>query len=100
VGVRADEQDVFELQPDTIVNNRNKLPGDFSTPKQRIVAETGDQTWESRMTLNDSWGYQRADDNWKRSKTIIRNLISCAQRWHLPVEHRPKPDAVRGNTPT
>jgi alpha-L-fucosidase len=31
------------------------------------------------MTLNDSWGYQRADDNWKSSKTIIRNLISCAR---------------------
>ena len=21
------------------------------------------------MTLNDSWGYQAADDNWKTSKT-------------------------------
>jgi alpha-L-fucosidase len=70
---------VFELQPDIIVNNRNKLPGDFSTPEQRIVAETGGRAWESCMTLNDSWGYQRADDNWKTSKTIIRNLISCAR---------------------
>jgi alpha-L-fucosidase len=69
----------FELQPDIIVNNRNKLPGDFSTPEQRIVAETGGRAWESCMTLNDSWGYQRADDNWKTSKTIIRNLISCAR---------------------
>ena len=70
---------VFELQPDIIVNNRNKLPGDFSTPEQRIVAETGGRAWESCMTLNDSWGYQRADDNWKSSKTVIRNLISCAR---------------------
>jgi alpha-L-fucosidase len=69
---------VFELQPDIIVNNRNKLPGDFSTPEQRIVAETGGRAWESCMTLNDSWGYQRADDNWKSSKTIVRNLITCA----------------------
>ena len=69
---------VFELQPDIIVNNRNKLPGDFSTPEQKIVAETGGRAWESCMTLNDSWGYQRADDNWKSSKTVIRNLISCA----------------------
>jgi alpha-L-fucosidase len=29
--------------------------------------------------LNDSWGFQRADDNWKSSKTIIRNLITCAR---------------------
>jgi alpha-L-fucosidase len=70
---------VFELQPDIIVNNRNKLPGDFSTPEQRIVAETGGRAWESCMTLNDSWGYQRADDDWKSSRTIIRNLISCAR---------------------
>jgi len=46
------------------VNNRNKLPGDFSTPEQKIVAETGGRAWESCMTLNDSWGFQRADDNW------------------------------------
>ncbi|HEY6375523.1 MAG TPA: alpha-L-fucosidase [Edaphobacter sp.] len=68
---------VFELQPDIIVNNRNKLPGDFSTPEQKIVAETNGRAWESCMTLNDSWGYQRADDNWKTARTVIRNLITC-----------------------
>lgn len=70
---------VFDLQPDIIVNNRNHLPGDFSTPEQKIVAETNGRAWESCMTLNDSWGFQRADDNWKSSKTIVRNLISCAR---------------------
>lgn len=68
---------VFELQPEIIVNNRNKLPGDFSTPEQKIVAASNGRAWESCMTLNDSWGYQRADDNWKTSKTIVRNLITC-----------------------
>src|SRR6516164_273193 len=67
---------VFELQPDIIVNNRNGLPGDFATPEQRIeAAKSG--AWESCMTLNDSWGYQRSDDNWKSSRQSIRNLISC-----------------------
>ena len=70
---------VFELQPDIIVNNRNGLPGDFSTPEQEIVAEKGTRAWESCMTLNDSWGYQAADDNWKSTKTIIRNLVHCAR---------------------
>ena len=70
---------VFRLQPEIIVNNRNKLPGDFSTPEQHITAETGGRAWEACMTLNDSWGYQAADDNWKSSKTVIRNLISCAR---------------------
>jgi alpha-L-fucosidase len=70
---------VFELQPDIIVNNRNQLPGDFSTPEQRIVADTNGHAWESCMTLNDSWGFQRGDDNWKSAKTVIRNLITCAR---------------------
>jgi alpha-L-fucosidase len=70
---------VFKLQPDIIVNNRNKLPGDFSTPEQRIQAEEGGRAWEACMTMNDSWGYQRADDNWKTPKTIVRNLATCAR---------------------
>jgi alpha-L-fucosidase len=76
--VRMNEM-VFQLQPEIIVNNRNKLPGDFSTPEQHIVAETGDRAWEACMTLNDSWGYQAADDNWKTSKTVLRNLITCVR---------------------
>jgi len=70
---------VFELQPNIIVNNRNKLPGDFSTPEQHIQAEKGGRAWESCMTMNDSWGYQKADDDWKNPKTVVRNLATCAQ---------------------
>jgi alpha-L-fucosidase len=69
---------VFELQPDIVVNNRNKLAGDFATPEQRIVAEA-DKDWESCMTMNGSWGYQRADDDWKTPKTIVRNLVTCSR---------------------
>ena len=70
---------VFELQPDIIVNNRNRLPGDFSTPEQRIQAETGGRAWEACMTMNGSWGYHKADDDWKPPKTVIRNLVTCAR---------------------
>jgi alpha-L-fucosidase len=69
---------VFELQPEIIVNNRNKLPGDFSTPEQRIEAAEAGRAWEACMTMNDSWGYHRADDGWKTPKQVIRNLITCA----------------------
>jgi alpha-L-fucosidase len=72
-------QMVFGLQPDIIVNNRNRLAGDFSTPEQTIKAETGGRAWESCMTLNDSWVFQRADDNWKTPRTVIRNVITCAR---------------------
>jgi alpha-L-fucosidase len=69
---------VFKLQPDIIVNNRNGLLGDFSTPEQHIRAEKAGRAWETCMTMNDSWGYQKADDAWKSPKTIVRNLVTCA----------------------
>ncbi len=69
---------VFELQPDILVNNRNLLPGDFSTPEQETKPDKDGHAWESCMTLNGSWGYQRADDEWKRPKTVIRNLVYCS----------------------
>jgi alpha-L-fucosidase len=70
---------VFELQPDIIVNNRNGLEGDFATPEQRIEAAAAGRAWESCMTLNNSWGFNRADDQWKTPKTIVDNLITCAR---------------------
>ncbi len=70
---------VFTLQPDIIVNNRNRLDGDFTTPEQRIEAAAGGRAWEACMTLNGSWGYQAADDDWKSPKTVVRNLIACAR---------------------
>ncbi len=70
---------VFELQPEIIVNNRNGLPGDFSTPEQHIEVSKAGRAWESCMTMNDSWGFQRADDAWKTPKTIARNLVQCSR---------------------
>jgi alpha-L-fucosidase len=70
---------VFKIQPGIVVNNRNRLPGDFSTPEQRIQAEKAGRAWEACMTMNDSWGYHRADDDWKTPKTIVRNLVTCAR---------------------
>ena len=72
-------QMVFDLQPDIIVNNRNGLPGDFSTPEQHIQASEAGRAWESCMTLNDSWGFNRFDDAWKSPKTIVSNLATCAR---------------------
>lgn len=45
------------------------------------------------MTMNDSWGYQRADDDWKFPKTIVRNLITCAKGGgNYLLNIGPKPD--------
>jgi alpha-L-fucosidase len=84
---------VIELQPDIIVNNRNALPGDFSTPEQKIVADQPGRAWESCMTLNESWGYHQADDAWKTPKTIVRNLVYCAHdAGNYLLNIGPKPD--------
>jgi alpha-L-fucosidase len=82
---------VFKLQPEIIVNNRNRLDGDFATPEQTIRAEK--RAWESCMTMNESWGYQKADDAWKTPKTIVRNLASCARDGgNYLLNIGPKPD--------
>ena len=70
---------VFDLQPEIIVNNRNGLPGDFSTPEQLIQASEVGRAWETCMTLNDSWGFNRGDDAWKTPKQVVDNLATCAR---------------------
>ena len=70
---------VFSLQPEIIVNNRNGLPGDFSTPEQQDPGRRAGRAWETCMTLNDSWGFNRGDDAWKTPKTIVDNLATCAR---------------------
>ncbi len=82
---------VRDLQPEIIINNRSGLPEDFATPEQRIQAEN--RAWEACMTMNDSWGYQRADDDWKTPKTVVRNLITCARDGgNYLLNIGPKPD--------
>ncbi len=83
------------LQPDAIINNRvgkgragmagmdkGLGVGDYGTPEQEIPA-TGfgpGVDWESCMTMNDHWGYNKTDQNWKPTQTLIRNLIDCASK--------------------
>ena len=78
-GWRSQEMNdmVMRLQPDIIVNNRNLLPGDFSTPEQSTQASKGD--WESCMTMNDSWAYVAGDHNWKSPQRLAQNLVECAR---------------------
>jgi alpha-L-fucosidase len=87
---------VRSLQPDIIVNNRVSKPdntagggfarsegmGDYGTPEQTIPpAGFGPGVyWESCMTMNDHWGYNKDDHNWKSAQTLVRNLIDCASK--------------------
>lgn len=69
---------VRQLQPDIIINNRSGLPEDFSTPEQHVTPEREGRAWESCMTMNDSWGYNKADDNWKTPRQVIGLLVRAA----------------------
>lgn len=68
---------VRQLQPDILINNRAGIPEDFTTPEQQIRASA--TPWEACMTMNDSWGFNRGDDDWKSPKTIVRNLLTCTR---------------------
>ena len=80
------------LQPDIIVNNRvgkgrqgmsdaRVTAGDFGTPEQEVPA-TGlpGQDWETCMTMNDTWGFKKADDHWKSAGEMIRMLVDIASK--------------------
>jgi alpha-L-fucosidase len=78
-GWRSEEMNdmVLRLQPNIIINNRNLLAGDFSTPEQSTQAARGD--WESCMTINDSWAYLAGDHNWKSAQQLVQSLVECAR---------------------
>ncbi len=83
------------LQPNVIVNNRvsnnrsggmnsdgtDQRVGDFSTPEQTIPSTgLGDVDWETCMTMNDHWGYNSHDKNWKSSEELIHNVVDIASK--------------------
>ena len=86
---------VRSLQPDIIVNNRvdpnrgglegfapeGVTMGDFGTPEQQIPS-TGlpGIDWESCMTMNDHWGYNKNDKNFKSTKDILQMLADIASK--------------------
>lgn len=85
---------VRSLQPGIIINNRVDkgrdgmagmsgagFAGDFGTPEQEIPS-TGlpGVDWESCMTMNDNWGYNKADKNFKSAAELIRNLVDIVSK--------------------
>ena len=83
------------LDPEMIVNNRvdvmragmggfntsTEARGDFATPEQEIPA-TGlpGVDWETCMTMNGHWGWNKADKSWKSSRDIVRMLVDIASK--------------------
>ncbi len=85
---------VRSLQPNIIINNRvdkgggqfgmtksGEYAGDFGTPEQEIPP-TGfpGVDWETCMTMNDHWGYNKNDHDFKSSEDLIRKLADIASK--------------------
>jgi len=100
---------IRELQPAALINNRIGLPGDYATPEQFIpkaiptrsakarlagLEPAGQasqpagtiprpeefQLWETCMTINDTWGYNKNDTKYKSTTHLIRTLIEVASK--------------------
>jgi len=97
---------IRELQAATLVNDRLGVDADYETPEQFIptaiptkgVVLTGIdpevskklknsiprpedfRLWETCMTINDTWAYNKNDHNFKSERTLIRSLVEVASR--------------------
>ncbi len=73
---------IRSLQPGILINDRNQLPEDYSTPEQTIPANAfpNGRLWETCMTLNNNWGYARNDHNWKSPEDLIHKLCDIASK--------------------
>ena len=70
---------VRSLQPDILINNRSSSPEDYSTPEQCLTPPPRGRMWESCITCNSSWGYNKTDHDWKSAETLVRSLLHCAR---------------------
>ena len=99
-----------KLDPKLIINNRvdvhrsgmggfsesSEAVGDFSTPEQEIPA-TGMNgvDWETCMTMNDHWGWNKNDKHWKSSLDLVRMLIDIASKGgNYLLNVGPRPDGT------
>jgi alpha-L-fucosidase len=90
--LRADEmvRRVRSWQPQVIVNDRLGLAEDFLTPEPPTPAvwpgpdasppqpPYGD--WETCLTINNSRGFRKDDQEWKSSEVLLRTLIDIVSR--------------------
>lgn len=88
---------LLKLQPHVISNNRlgGGFDGDYGTPEQHIPGSKQAGNWETCMTMNGTWGYKSYDDNWKSTKTLVRNLVDIVSKGgNYLLNVGPKPDGT------
>lgn len=85
-----------QYNPNIILNSRLNDQGDYATPEQGVPVETPQSKyWELCYTMNDSWGYQPFDNNYKTSWMLIRTLVDCiSMGGNLLLDIGPKADGT------
>jgi alpha-L-fucosidase len=69
---------LFGYNPGTIINSRLQGYGDYETPENGVpVTKPASPWWELCMTMNDAWGYQPTDRNYKTPNQVIRVFADC-----------------------
>lgn len=69
------------LQPECIINSRvGRGLGDYRVDEQKVPADASREPWETCLTMNDHWGYNRADHNWKEPGKLINDLIDIVSK--------------------
>jgi alpha-L-fucosidase len=73
---------VHSIQPDCLVSGRiGHGVGDYdSAGDNQINFAGGDRDWETPVTLNDTWGFKKDDNNWKDTGVLIRQLVEVASQ--------------------
>ena len=101
------------LQPEVIVNNRlgarggmegmtgmegyaGGYGGDYMTPEQEIPdAVDKGIDWETCMTMNDRWGYNMLDKNFKSTTDLLQKLSDIVSKnGNFLLNIGPKPDGT------
>lgn len=72
---------IHKWQPGCLINNRlGGIGADYGTPEQEIPGGTQKSAFEVCMTLNNHWGFNKNDNNWKSAGEIIYNLCDITAK--------------------
>ncbi len=87
---------ILSANPSAIINGRLQGYGDYATPEQNFpVTRPPYNWWELCMTINNSWGYQQKDLDWKTPYEIITIFVDAVSNGgNLLLDIGPKADGT------
>jgi alpha-L-fucosidase len=95
-GVEQIKLDLTSANPNVIFNSRLNGNGDYETPEIGIPVQRPEAPfWELCVTMNDSWGHQKNDTNYKTPLQVIDLLVDCISKGgNLLLDIGPKADGT------